>query len=164
MHTSPKIADKIPQSSGLKRIRVLSHILDNAIPIPGTRYRIGLDPILGLIPGGGDVLGAILSIYIVIEAARFGLPRATLIRMVFNLLLETVVGALPILGDIFDVAWKANARNMTLLETHLANPHPNQAADRRFLTLLLAGLALTLVGVIILAGLILVLLIKAANH
>jgi hypothetical protein len=102
----------------LRRLDRLSRLLDNAFAIPGTRFRIGLDGILGLIPGIGDATGAALSIYLIFQAARLGLPVSTLLRMVGNVALETVVGAVPIVGDIFDIVWKANIRNMALLRGH----------------------------------------------
>lgn len=102
----------------LRRLDKLSRLLDNAFAIPGTRFRIGLDGILGLIPGIGDATGAVLSTYLIFQAARLGLPVSTLLRMVGNVALETVVGAVPIVGDIFDIVWKANIRNMALLRGH----------------------------------------------
>ena len=102
----------------LRRLDKLSRLLDNAFAIPGTRFRIGLDGILGLIPGIGDATGAALSIYLIVQAARLGLPVSTVLRMVGNVALETVVGAVPIVGDIFDIVWKANIRNMALLRGH----------------------------------------------
>lgn len=102
----------------LRRLDKLSRLLDNAFAIPGTRFRIGLDGILGLIPGIGDATGAALSIYLIVQAARLGLPVSTLLRMVGNVALETVVGAVPIVGDVFDIVWKANIRNMALLRGH----------------------------------------------
>lgn len=136
-----------PKSLSLKRLRNLSHLLDNAIPIPGTDYRIGIDPILGLIPGGGDTIAAFLSAYIVIEAARLGLPRESLLRMVFNLILDTILGSLPFLGDIFDATWKANVKNLALIESHLASPHPSKKVDRVFLIFLILALMLIVMTV-----------------
>jgi hypothetical protein len=114
----------------LGRIRVLAYILDDAIPIPGTRFRIGLDPILGLLPGAGDVASVIISVYIVLESLRFRLPARMLLQMVSNLLTDTVLGSIPVAGDAFDAVWKANARNLRLLEAHLQDPTPGRAADR----------------------------------
>lgn len=102
----------------LRRLDRLSQLLDNAFAIPGTRFRIGLDGIIGLIPGIGDAAGAVLSIYVILQAARLGLPVSTLLRMLGNVAIETVVGAVPIVGDIFDIVWKANIRNMALLRGH----------------------------------------------
>ena len=85
--------ETLERASGLDRIRALSHLLDEAIPIPGTGYSFGLDPIIGLLPAGGDVMGTILSAYIVLEAARFRLSAPTLTRMIFNIVLEMIVGS-----------------------------------------------------------------------
>jgi hypothetical protein len=132
----------------LKRMRQLSRILDSAIVIPGTKQRMGLDPILGLIPGGGDTVSAALSSYIIIEAALMGLPRTTLMRMVVNIAIDAIVGSVPILGDIFDVFSKANLRNMQLVENHLKSPKPSARVDKSFIFLLIVGLLI----LILLAG------------
>jgi predicted small integral membrane protein len=125
---------------GLKRMRQLSQLLDGAIVIPGTNQRIGIDPILGLIPGGGDTVSAALSGYIIVEAARMGLPRKALMQMVLNLVIDTVVGSVPVLGDIFDVVSKANLRNMQIVESHARTPLARTKPDRLFMGLLIAGL------------------------
>jgi len=106
------------EADDLRRLDKLSQFLDNAFAIPGTRFRIGLDGIIGLIPGIGDAAGAVLSIYVILQAARLGLPVSTLLRMLGNVAIETVVGAVPIVGDIFDIVWKANTKNMALLRRH----------------------------------------------
>jgi Domain of unknown function (DUF4112) len=124
----------------LKRIRQLSQLLDGAIVIPGTKYRIGLDPILGLIPGGGDTVSAALSGYIIIEAARMGLPRKALMQMVGNLVIDTVAGSVPVVGDVFDVFSKANMRNMQIVESHAQAPIPSAKTDKLFIGLLIIGL------------------------
>jgi hypothetical protein len=140
--------------SALQRIRTLSFLLDNAIKIPGTRYRIGLDPIVGLLVGGGDVAGVILSAYIVLEAARLGLPRRVLLQMLNNLILDAVGGSIPLLGDLFDASWKANARNLKLIEAEIAaNSDRAQPADRLFLSLMmvvLLGIVAITVGLAVL--------------
>lgn len=152
-----------PNIASLQRLRKLSRLLDNAIAIPGTTFRIGLDPILGLLPGAGDFVGTALSAYIVIEAARLGLPRATLGRMVSNILLESVLGAVPVLGDLFDFAWKANTKNMALLEAHLNVPQASKKANRWFVFLLLAGLIIVGVGLVTFSVLVIRLLVSAVN-
>jgi len=124
----------------LKRLRQLSQLLDGAIVIPGTKYRIGLDPILGLIPGGGDTISAALSGYIIIEAARMGLPRKALMQMVGNIVIDTVAGSVPVVGDVFDVFSKANLRNMHIVESHAQAPTPNAKTDKLFIGLLIVGL------------------------
>lgn len=130
----------------LQRLRGLSHLLDNAIAIPGLGYRVGLDPLIGLLPGGGDLMAGLISIYIVAEAARIGVPAATLGRMGLNILTEVVVGTVPMIGDLFDVAWKANARNVALLEQHIRHPAPSRRADKLFAIVLIAGLLAVVLG------------------
>jgi hypothetical protein len=90
----------------------LSWLLDRSIPIGS--WRIGLDPLMGLIPGFGDAAGALISTFIIMQAHRAGVPRATVLRMVANVGIEAAVGAIPVVGDIFDAMWKANTRNMQL--------------------------------------------------
>jgi predicted small integral membrane protein len=133
----------------LRRMRQLSKLLDGAIASPGTKHRIGIDPILGLIPGGGDTLSAALSGYIIVEAARMGLPREALMRMVGNLLLDTVVGSVPVVGDVFDVISKANFRNMQIVENHIQTFAPTSSAktDKLFIGLLIAGLIIFAIAV-----------------
>jgi hypothetical protein len=104
-----------------KRVRLLGKLLDNSITVPGTGWKIGLDPIIGLIPGVGDLIGAVLSGYIILEAARAEVPAFTLARMLANVGIDTLVGAVPALGDVFDAAWKANTKNVALLERHLSS-------------------------------------------
>ena len=131
----------------LKRLRQLSQLLDGAIVIPGTKQRIGLDPILGLIPGGGDTVSAALSGYIIIEAAQMGLPRKALMQMVTNLVIDTVVGSVPVLGDVFDVFSKANLRNMQIVESHTKTPAPIAKTDKLFIGLLIAGLIIFVLAI-----------------
>lgn len=106
-------------SSDRRRVEALQRwagVLDAAFRIPGTGIRFGLDALIGLVPGAGDAVTGLFSVAIVLQAARMGLPRVVIARMVFNSLLDLLVGAIPFLGDIFDVAWKANLRNVTLLD------------------------------------------------
>ena len=105
----------------VRRLRHLSTLLDEQFRIPGTTYRIGLDGLLGLIPGAGDTLSLLLSTYWLFEATRLGVPRRLLLRMAANIGLDALAGAIPIIGDIFDVAWKANKKNLALLEAYLAS-------------------------------------------
>jgi hypothetical protein len=126
----------------LKRLRQISRVLDNAVTIPGTPVGIGLDPILGLIPVGGDVLSLMFSIYIIIESAKLGISRASLGRMIVNIIIDALVGAIPMLGDLFDFAWKANSLNLKLLEDYLQSPGEKKQADTGFIILLLVGLFL----------------------
>jgi hypothetical protein len=103
-----------------RRIRTLAQLLDNAIPIPGTSWRFGFDAIIGVIPVVGDLIGGVLSGYIILEAARAEVPTLTLARMLANVGIDTLVGSIPALGDLFDAAWKANIKNVALLERHIA--------------------------------------------
>jgi hypothetical protein len=133
-------------SARLGHLRELSRLFDSSIPVPGTDYRIGLDPILGLLPVVGDVPGATVSAYIVAEAAGMGVPRATLARMLFNLVVDAVVGSVPVAGDLFDAVWKANQRNVALLEARVDDPTAGRA-DRRFLLVVTVGLLVLLLAV-----------------
>lgn len=110
----------IQQLKQLSRIRKIAKLLDTAIGIPGTKFRIGLDPILGLFPGGGDLITAGISTYMIYLATRFGLERSEIFKMIKNVAIETVIGSIPIGGDIFDAYFKANMRNLEILEQHLA--------------------------------------------
>jgi Domain of unknown function (DUF4112) len=103
----------------LARIDALATLLDTAFVIPGTQIRFGLDALIGLIPGIGDAITTVMSLYIVREARALGAPRLLVARMVANVMLDGVVGAVPLVGDAFDVAWRANRRNMALLLAHL---------------------------------------------
>jgi hypothetical protein len=125
-----------------RRLARLAWLLDNAIEIPGTRFRVGLDPILGLIPGLGDLLGVLASSYIVREAARIGAPASVLTRMAFNVAIDGIIGLVPFAGDVFDAAWKANVRNYKLLEQHIDNPRGVARSSRAFVALLIAALVL----------------------
>src|SRR5918993_1294110 len=101
------------------RISTLAKVLDTAIPIPGTNRTIGIDPLLGLIPVVGDAVSAALSSYIIWEARQLGLPRWKIARMIGNMALDTTVGAVPFVGDLFDLAYKANRRNLRIVLDHL---------------------------------------------
>lgn len=142
----------------LERLRRLGYLLDNSIPIPGTGFRIGLETIVGLVPGVGDLVGGGFSAWIILQAARLGAPPSLLARMGWNLLVDVVVGAVPLLGDLFDAGFKANLRNLALLERHVEGPASSRRASRRFIAVLAVGLILLLAGAVALA----VLLIQLA--
>ncbi len=116
--------DTIQRLATLNRIRKLSRLMDTSIGIPGTRFRFGLDPIIGLLPGGGDLISTAFSAYIIFLATRFGLPRQDLTKMIFNVALESVVGTVPLVGDLFDAFYKSNIRNLAILEQHLMAAEP----------------------------------------
>ncbi len=115
----------------LDRLRRLGYLLDNSIPIPGTKFRVGLESIIGLVPGVGDLVGGGFSLYIILQAARMGVPASLLTRMGWNLLVDVAVGAVPVLGDLFDAGYKANLRNLALLERHTAGPAESRRASRQ---------------------------------
>jgi hypothetical protein len=132
--------------SPLPATRSLTRLLDEAIRIPGTNIRVGLDPLLGLVPGMGDVLGAALSGYVIILASRNGAPPSVLGRMLGNVLIDSAVGAVPLLGDLFDAGWKANSRNLALLERYLEQPSHVRRSSRAVLAAVLVALGLAVAG------------------
>ncbi len=117
----------------------LEVLLDEAFRVPGTNFRFGIDGIIGLIPGLGDVLAGLLSLIIPLAAWVRGVPYVTLIRMAVNIAIGVLIGTIPLLGDLFDIAWKANRRNYHLLQLHLREPRRHTWRDWAFLLLLLAG-------------------------
>src|SRR6266481_7933139 len=123
-----------------QRLNFLAWLLDSSIPIPGTRFSIGLDALIGLFPFIGDLIGVAASSYILAEANRMGVGRAILMRMAFNVAIEGVVGIVPVLGDAFDAAWKANQKNVRLLNAWAERPHQTRRSSRLFLVTLAAAL------------------------
>jgi hypothetical protein len=136
------------KSRGVSRARGLARLLDDLIRIPGTNVGIGLDPIIGLIPGVGDMIGGLMSSYILLVAAQEGVPAAVLTRMLGNIALDSVVGVVPVLGDLFDVGMKSNRRNVELLERYLAAPSKTRAASRGIVAVVILAAILLIVGVI----------------
>jgi hypothetical protein len=135
-----------------ENLDILSHVLDDCFRIPGTEIRFGLDGIVGLIPAVGDVLTGLASCILIFAAWVRGVPYVTLTRMAVNLALDVVIGAIPFLGDAFDVAWKANRRNYKLLIRHIEHPRRYTWRDWLFLfTLLLVLFAIFAVPLIVLA-------------
>jgi hypothetical protein len=128
----PAPPDEAQLQAALRRVETLAHWFDDRYRVPGTRFRVGLDGILGLIPGVGDLLTNTITAYVVYEAWRLGIPTSTLARMLANLGIDTVVGAVPLVGDLFDFGFKANRRNVRLLQRHLAErglrPAPEASA------------------------------------
>jgi hypothetical protein len=137
----------VSERKRFERIQRLAWLLDNAIPIPFTRFRIGLDPLIGLLPGLGDALGAGMSGWIILEAARFGVSKSVLVRMLVNVAIDTGIGAIPGAGDLFDFAWKSDQMNLKLLRRHLEGPEGATRASRLFLLMLAVAMLLLIVGV-----------------
>ena len=127
-----------------RRIGRVTHALDDLIAVPGTPVRVGLDPIIGLIPVVGDVVSGIVGAWVIGEAARFGVPRIVVGRMVVNLAVDLAIGAIPLLGDLFDVAFRSNTRNLALFRRHALEPDASNRGDQAFFL----GLALLVVGVV----------------
>jgi hypothetical protein len=134
-----------------ERLKQLAWLLDSSIPIPGTRFTVGLDALIGLFPFIGDLVGVLLSSYILGEAARLGAPRSVLLRMSANVALEGVVGIVPFAGDVFDAAYKANQRNVRLLEAWLEEPGRTVRSSRLLGAAIVAVVALFLVALVLLA-------------
>ena len=127
----------------LVNIRLLAKVLDSVVTIPGTNFRIGLDAILGLIPGIGDAIGAVIGTYILVTAARLGVPKPVIGRMLLNIGADAVFGAVPLVGDVADAAWRANAKNAALLDKAMTEPR----STRRASAWLIAGVIGAVLGI-----------------
>jgi hypothetical protein len=139
------------QLAKLKHLQWLSYWSDNSLSIPGTQWRFGLESLAGFLPFGGDAIGILLSCYIVWQAMEFGLSRTMLSQMVWNLLLDGLAGSVPVMGDIFDTTWKANSRNLRLLEGHLRTAVPSKRrVNRGFVLVVLLLVILVLLGLLVL--------------
>lgn len=149
--SSPLAEDRYSSTAlRVDRARVLARALDSAIRIPGTNVRFGLDAVLGLVPGLGDVAGAALGGYLVLLGSRLGAPKPVLARMLLNVALDTLAGVVPVAGDLFDVAWKSNMRNMALLERYIAKPVATTKSSSAFVLVIIALLALlAIVGLLL---------------
>ena len=131
-------------SAAERRIGRVTKVLDELIEVPGTSIKVGLDPVIGLIPVAGDAVSALVGGWLILEASRFGIPRVVLARMVLNLAVDLGIGAIPILGDLYDIAFRSNSRNLALFRRHALDP----AASTRGEQALLVGLALLIVGLV----------------
>ncbi|OKH45740.1 hypothetical protein NIES2101_25830 [Calothrix sp. HK-06] len=132
----------------LQSLRKLSDLWDRSLGVPGTRFKVGLESLVGLLPVGGDFIGILLSVYILFQAIQFKLPKTTLAKMIFIIVIDGAVGSIPILGDIFDTTWKANTKNVNLLEAHLREPIQSREKDEWFINIVIIVLVLTLIGII----------------
>ena len=131
----------------------LAWLLDNSIRIPIINYRIGIDAIIGLIPGIGDAAGLLVSSIIVIQAIRLGAPIGIIMRMLFNVAVEGVVGMIPVVGDLFDATFKANARNVAMLNQAFGTSQKGAAASKSGSKgAIVAGIATVLGSVVLIAG------------
>ncbi len=135
-----------------ENLDMLSHLLDDFIQIPGTPIRFGLDGIVGFIPGIGDILGGLASSIIVIAAWFRGVPKAVVARMVLNIAIETAVGSIPFVGNLFDIGWRANRRNYALLTGTHADPKKHTRTNWLFIAGVCLVLALLMVIPMLLLG------------
>ncbi|MDQ2711258.1 MAG: DUF4112 domain-containing protein [Acidobacteriota bacterium] len=146
---TPEVVD-----SRIADVESLARWLDYAFTLPGG-FRFGLAGIIGFIPGIGDALDAIVSLYIVVRAIQLGIPRVAIARMLVNIGVEGLAGAVPFIGDLFDIAFKANRRNYQILKNHISQPKRQHASDWLFLILtvflVVASIALPVIGFIELA-------------
>jgi hypothetical protein len=131
----------------IRRARAIARVLDTAVGIPGTPIRVGLDAVLGLVPGAGDIAGAVLSGYIVLVGLRAGAPQVVIWRMLANIGVDTLFGTVPVIGDLFDVAYRSNLKNVELLERHAAQPAAVEKRSRLFAAFVIALLILLLAGI-----------------
>jgi hypothetical protein len=127
-----------------RRIGRVTRVLDELIEVPGTPIKVGLDPVIGLIPIAGDAVSALAGAWVILEASRFGLPRVVLARMVLNLAVDLGIGAIPLLGDVYDLFFRSNSRNLDLFRRHALDPTASTRGDQA----LFIGLALLVVGVV----------------
>jgi len=134
-------------SPQLARMRMLTRLFDELVRVPGTRLSIGLDAIVGLLPGGGDLVGGAVSAYAILVAARLGAPPAVVLRMGLNILLDTLVGAVPLLGDLFDAGWKANRKNLDLLERYIEKPAQAKRASIAIVAAVIGFVGLAILGI-----------------
>src|SRR4051794_32526151 len=124
----------------MQAMRNLQRMLDAAFRVPGTNFRFGWDPIIGLVPWAGDLLTAMMSCAIVVQAHQMRVPRVVQLRMLLNIGIDVVIGIVPFVGDIADMFWKSNAKNMALLERHAATPTPARGSDWAFVLLVIAAI------------------------
>jgi hypothetical protein len=126
------------QLQRLDALRAVSQLLDSAFVLPGTNYRIGLDPIMGLVPVVGDLISPLFTAGIIWQARDLGVPRVVQLRMILNVAIDALAGMFPVVGDLFDFAWKANVMNMALLEAHAVEERPATPGDWAFVAAMIA--------------------------
>lgn len=143
---------ELPKTETIRSLDNLAYWLDSAIRVPGTNWRIGFDGLIGLIPGVGDLIAGALSSYLVAQALRLGAPVSILFRMALNVLLEVIVGVIPVVGDVFDFAFKANKRNVVLLQNYLSDQNETVSQSRWIVAITCLALFAVLVTVIWLIG------------
>ncbi|HUC97561.1 MAG TPA: DUF4112 domain-containing protein [Candidatus Polarisedimenticolaceae bacterium] len=152
MRSSSKAKPPASSSDAAPRLfaRFLAELLDQRFTIPGTSIRIGLDPLIGLIPGIGDTLANLAGSAILFIGAKFNLPKVVLLRMALNIALNTLIGAIPFVGDLFSIWFRSNVRNVQLLERYASQHRQSAAAsDWLFVFAVIGTLVLLLIAVLI---------------
>ena len=159
MHGPPAVRRATPdRSRALAEVEFLAWLLDNSIPVPGTGgRRFGLDALVGLLPVVGDLLGGLLSLVVVWRGSRMGLPRVVVVRMLVNSAVDIGIGAIPFIGDAFDLWFKVNERNLRLIRSYLQSPD----ASTRTEWLVLLGMAAVGIALVVAVGWLLVTLVGA---
>lgn len=132
-----------------KTSKFIAYLLDECIRIPGTQIRIGLDPILGLVPGGGETVSSVVGAFLLADASRRGIPFRTLFKMGGNLLVNATIGALPGVGDLFSAWFKSNSRNFDLMRVYIESPDGRQAKGGWGPILVVFGFIIVLLGVVV---------------
>lgn len=140
------------QEQRLASLRRIAELLDDAFVVPGTTYRVGLDPLIGLIPAIGDLISPLFTIGMLLHARELGVPKVIQARMLINVAIDTVVGLVPVFGDLFDFAWKSNNKNLALLELHAREERSGTPEDWAFVTLMIALVVLIAAIPLVLLG------------
>ena len=132
----------IDTATRMQALREWQRLLDSAFRVPGTRFRFGWDPIIGLVPWAGDLLTALLSCALVLQAHQMGVPRVVQLRMLLNIGIDVVIGIVPFIGDVADFFWKSNTKNLALLERHAGQARASTTGDWIFVGGIVAALVL----------------------
>ncbi len=140
------------QPRGNDLSRLVAFLLDDLLPIPGTKYRVGLDPLIGLIPGIGDASTSAVASLILFQALRAGVSRVVIARMAANILLNALIGAVPGIGDLFSAWFKSNQKNYALLQKHAASRRASTTGDWAFLIALLSIIVIGVLAAALAAG------------
>lgn len=140
--------DKRQIEQSKDKLNRLAWLMDNSFRVPGTQMRFGVDGLIGLIPGIGDAIGALISSHIMSEAAQLGVPKSILLKMAFNVGLDALLGIIPVVGDVSDFVWKANQRNVKLLSDYLEQPEKTVTYSRFFVGMI----GVLVIGVVVLIG------------
>lgn len=134
-------------SPALSRLRTISKVFDELVHIPGTNMRFGLDALMGLLPGGGDLVGGAVSAYAIVVAGKLGAPASVIARMALNIVVDALVGTIPLLGDLFDASWKANRKNLAILEQYVETPLETKRSSKLAVVAAIGMLLLLLVAI-----------------